>query len=120
DLDNVRTAFGWLIERGRAAEAADIAWGLVMLWLGRGLSAEGLRWSEQIVALPSIDASGESRVRSGMALLHYSQGELEPAREDVTRALQLAEMVGEPHVIGQAQTLFGHIEHAADRPAVAR
>ncbi len=119
DLDNYRTAFTWLIERDRAADAAAIAWGLVMLWLVRGLSAEGLRWSEQVLRLPSLDASGESRVRSGVALLHYSQGALDRARDDITRALQFAETVGEPYVIGQAQTLFGHIEHAADRPAVA-
>src|SRR5262249_30214461 len=33
DLENYRDALAWLIERGRAAEATDIAWGLKYFWL---------------------------------------------------------------------------------------
>ena len=44
DLESYRGALTWLIDRGRPAEAADIAWGLMFFWLIRGHAAEGLRW----------------------------------------------------------------------------
>ena len=47
DLESYRGALAWLIERGRPAEASDIAWGLMFFWLIRGHAAEGLRWYEQ-------------------------------------------------------------------------
>ena len=36
DLENYRGALTWLIERGRAAEASDIAWGLKYLLADSG------------------------------------------------------------------------------------
>ena len=36
DLESYRGALTWLIERGRAAEAANIAWGLMHFWVIRG------------------------------------------------------------------------------------
>ena len=55
---NGEEATAELPERGarsghRPAEAADIAWGLAFFWLVRGHAAEGLRWNEQILNLPS-------------------------------------------------------------------
>ena len=40
DLENYLDALPWLIERGRAAEASGIAWGLLFFWLIRGHAAE--------------------------------------------------------------------------------
>ena len=59
DLENYRGALAWLIERGRAAEASDIAWGLKYFWLIRGHAAEGLQWYEQILKLPSLPPAAE-------------------------------------------------------------
>ena len=80
DLENYRGALTWLIERGRAAEASDIAWGLMFFWLIRGHAAEGLRWYEQILNLPSLPPAAESRALVGAAVMWYTQGELERAR----------------------------------------
>ena len=54
DLENYRGALAWLIERGRPAEASDIACGLMYFWLIRGHATEGLQWYEQILNLPSF------------------------------------------------------------------
>ena len=72
DLESYRGALTWLIERGRAAEASDIAWGLMFFWLIRGHAAEGLRWYEQILNLPSLPPGGriESAGRSGDDAVH--------------------------------------------------
>ena len=68
DLENYRGALTWLIERGRPAEASDIAWGLMFFWLIRGHAAEGLRWYEQILNLPSLPPAAESRALVGAAV----------------------------------------------------
>ena len=75
---------------GVPAEAAKIAWGLVFFWIIRGHAAEGLRWYEQILRLPSLPPAAESRALVGAAAMWYTQGELVRARTALTRALQLA------------------------------
>ena len=112
DLESYRAALAWLIERGRAAEAADIAWWLKYFWLIRGYAAEGLQWYEQILAVPSPSATAESRALLGAVGMWWTQGELERARAGLNRVLTLAHETGDMETVAQAEHLFGHIEHA--------
>ena len=80
DLESYRGALTWLIDRGRPAEASDIAWGLMFFWGIRGHAAEGLQWYEQILNLPSLPPAVESRALLGAAAMRYTQGELGHAR----------------------------------------
>ena len=91
DLENYRGALRWLIDRGRPAEASDIAWGLKYFWLIRGYAAEGLQWHQEILNLPSLPPAAELRALEGAAVLWYTQGELERARAGLDRALGLAD-----------------------------
>ena len=95
DLESYRGALTWLIDRGRPAEASDIAWGLMFFWVIRGHAAEGLRWYEQILNLPSLPPAAESRALLGAAAMWYTQGELGRARTALTRALALAHGAGD-------------------------
>jgi predicted ATPase len=114
DLESYRAALAWLIERGRPAEAADIAWGLMFFWLIRGHAAEGLRWYEQILRLPALPAAAESKALVGAALMWYAQGELAQARTELTRARALAAgSAVEREVAAQAENMLGHVEHAS-------
>src|SRR6185436_5268959 len=90
DLENYRGALAWLIERGRAREASEIAWHLMWFWVIRGHTVEGLRWYEQILNLPSLPSAAAPRVLVAGAAMSYVQGELESARTALTRALALA------------------------------
>jgi predicted ATPase/DNA-binding XRE family transcriptional regulator len=99
DLENYRGALMWLIERGRAAEACDIAWGLMFFWLIRGQAAEGLWWYEATLKLPSLPPAAESRALTGAAWMWFTQGELGRARSALTRALAL------PHATGDTNTV---------------
>ena len=119
-LDNYRGALTWLIERGRSADAADIAWGLKYFWLIRGHAAEGLQWYEQILNLSPLSPAAELKALAGAAVLWYTQGELERARVGLNRALALAHGAGEGDVVAQAEYLCGHAEHAAGNLAAAR
>jgi predicted ATPase/DNA-binding XRE family transcriptional regulator len=112
DLESYRAALSWLIERGRSTEASDIACGLMFFWMIRGHAAEGLQWYEQILNLPRLTAAAESRALLGAAAMVYTRGELGRARTELTRALRIADDVGEMNVLAQAEDLLGHVEHA--------
>jgi predicted ATPase/DNA-binding XRE family transcriptional regulator len=112
DLESYRGALMWLIERARPAEACDIAWRLLFYWLIRGHAAEGLGWYERILTLPSLRPDIESRALLGTAFMWYVQGELQPARAGLTRALALAHDADDVEITVQAENLLGYIEHA--------
>ncbi len=112
DLENYRGALTWLVACGRAAEAADIAWGLLFFWQIRGQAAEGLWWYEATLNLPSLPPAAESRALTGAALLWFSQGELGRARSALTRALALLEAAGDRDAVvrAEAEDVSGRIE----------
>ena len=118
DLENYRGAMRWLIERGRPAEASDIAWGLKYFWLIRGYAAEGLQWCQEILNMPSLPPVAELRALEGAAVLWYTQGELERARSGLSRALALAH--DDEAAIARAQDLSARVEHALGNLKAAR
>jgi hypothetical protein len=120
DLETNRGALTWLIERGRPTEAADIAGGLMFFWLIRGYAAEGLRWYEQILRLPSLPPAAESRALVGAALMWFTRGELGPARTGITRALALAHGAGDMEMVAHAEVLSGHVEQGVGEVTAAR
>jgi predicted ATPase/DNA-binding XRE family transcriptional regulator len=120
DLESYRGALAWLIARGRAADASAIAWGLKYFWLIRGHAAEGLRWYEQILNLPSLPAAAESRALLGAAGMWWTQGALERARIGVDRVLELAYGAADKEMIAQAEHISGHVEHAVGNMNAAR
>jgi tetratricopeptide (TPR) repeat protein len=120
DLGNYRGALTWLIERDRPAEASDIAWSLMFFWAIRGHAAEGLRWCEQILNLPSLPAAAEAKARLGAGAMRYTRGELGHARTELTRALALAHETGNLQIVAHAENLLGNVEHADGNVNAAR
>jgi hypothetical protein len=120
DLESYRGALSWLVERGRPADAAHIAWGLMYFWVIRGHAAEGLQWYEQVLNLPSLPPVPESRALVGAAMMWYSLGELGRSRTGLTRALELARDAGDTEMVAQAEHQFGHVEHAVGNAIAAR
>jgi predicted ATPase/DNA-binding XRE family transcriptional regulator len=120
DLESYRAALAWLIERGRGAEASDIAWSLKYFWLIRGHAAEGLQWYEQILSLTALPAAAESRALLGAAGMWWTQGQLERARAGLDRVLTLAQDTGDMEIMAQAEHVSGHVEHALGHERTAR
>jgi len=120
DLENYRASMTWLLERSRAAEAGEIAWGLGMFWLIRGHASEGLRWYEQVLKLPALTPVVESKALIGAALMMYSAGELKAAGTQSARAWALAESANDTVLAAHARTITGHIAHAAGQVSDAR
>jgi predicted ATPase/DNA-binding XRE family transcriptional regulator len=119
DLDNYRAALGWLIERGRAADAVNIAWDLLFFWLIQGRGTEGLQWYQQVLNLPGIPQGAESKALVGASVMWYTQGQLEQARSWLTRALAVGQDVADRDVVAMAENLFGHVEQAGGNQEAA-
>jgi len=120
DLENYRGALRWLIDHRRSEEAAQIAWRLLWFWIIRGHAAEGLRWYEEILRLPSLSAAAESRSLVGAASMWYTQASLEDARAAIERAVAVAEVAGDDDVIRHAGFVLGHVEYTIGNLGAAR
>ena len=120
DLDNYRSAMSWLTACGRPAEASNIALALRYFWLIRGHAAEGLRWYELVLSMPSVSTGGESRALVGAAVMWFAQGELERARPALERALRLAGGDGDMDIVADAQYTLGQVERASGKVNAAR
>jgi predicted ATPase/DNA-binding XRE family transcriptional regulator len=120
DLETYRSALTWLIAHDRSAEAVDIAWRLVFFWIIRGRAAEGLRWYEQILNLPSLPPTVESKALVGAGAMAYSLGEIEHARNALTRARALACDTGDIAIVANAENLLGRVEQSLGHVDAAR
>jgi predicted ATPase/DNA-binding XRE family transcriptional regulator len=120
DLESYRAALTWLLDGGRPAEAAHIAWSLFFFWAIRGHAAEGLGWYEQILNRPSLPAVVESRALVGAGAMRYTQGDPGGARTAVTRALVLAHETGDMVMVARAENLLGDIELSVGNANAAR
>ena len=119
DLENYRATLDWLIERERAAEAADIVWNLLFFWLIRARGTEALQWCERVRQLPHVPPAAEAKTLVAGAVMLYTQGHVAQAREWLTRALALGPDIA-PDVAAMAEILFGHVEQAGGHQEAAR
>jgi predicted ATPase/DNA-binding CsgD family transcriptional regulator len=99
DLDNVRAALGWLLQRGMIDQAARIAGKLWVVWAFDGQTSEGRRWIERILPLlPSaaIDPVDEWQFFYSAGMVAWAQGDAPLATERHQRALQIAQALDDP------------------------
>ena len=137
DLENYRATLDWLIERERAADAADIVWNLLFFWLIRARGTEALQWCDRVRQLPQVPAAAEAKMLVAGAVMSYTQGHVAQAREWLTRALALESEVASdiaamaiapdvtamaiaPDVTAMAEILFGHVDQAGGNHEAAR
>jgi tetratricopeptide (TPR) repeat protein len=120
DLDSYRGALTWLIDHDRDAEATHIAWSLLFFWFIRGRAAEGLRWFEAILRLPSTTPLTQSRARTGAAVMCYARGEFDRVRAELREARALSADVGATDIAAVADLMRGHVERLAGNFTAAR
>jgi predicted ATPase/DNA-binding XRE family transcriptional regulator len=120
DLESYRVALAWLIDHNRSTEAIGIARRLMFFWIIRGRAAEGLRWYEQILNVPSLPPVVESGAVLGSGAMAYSLGDIEHARTALTRALALAHDSGDMEIAAEADNLLGRVEYSLGHLDAAR
>jgi predicted ATPase/transcriptional regulator with XRE-family HTH domain len=111
DLETYRAAMFWLIERGRATEACDIASHLLFFWLIRGHAAEGLRWYDELAELRGLPSRVRAKALSGAAVMCYALGDLDRARNAGHRSLMLSDEADAGDV-ALAESMLGYVELA--------
>ena len=92
----------------------------MFFWWIRGHAAEGLRWYQEILNLPSLPPAAESRALFGAAAMWYAQGELERARTALMRARSLAHAGGDMDTVVRSAELFARVEWGLGDLQVAR
>jgi tetratricopeptide (TPR) repeat protein len=100
---NLRAALRWAIDRGEAGRAQAAAGALWRFWQQRGHLAEGRRWLEEALAMPSGQAPGAARAKAlagaGGIAWWSDQG---AARAFYDEALAIERELGDPARLAEA------------------
>jgi predicted ATPase/class 3 adenylate cyclase len=103
---NIRAALRWAIDAGDAAGAQTAAGALWRFWQQRGHLAEGRRWLEEVLAMPSGQAPSAARAKAlaGSGGIAWWSGDRGAARACYEEALAVARELGDP--AGLAEALY--------------
>ena len=99
--DNVRSALARSVECGDSETGLRLATALSPFWAARGLIGEGRRWLAQLLfardTAPACDTDARLRARAliGAGLLAVNAGDHMAAQAHLTRALDIAQALGD-------------------------
>jgi predicted ATPase/class 3 adenylate cyclase len=100
---NIRAALRWAVEAGEAGQAQAAAGALWRFWHQRGHLAEGRRWLEEVLAMPSGQAATAARAKAltgaGGIAWWTDQG---AARAFYDEALAIERQLGDPARLAEA------------------
>ena len=96
--DNMRAALEWTISRGHAEDASRLVFALWRFWQRRGHLVEGANWCDRVLSLPAEDVPPLVRMRAFEAAggLVYWRADFERAADLYSKALEIAERIGDP------------------------
>ena len=100
---NIRAALRWAVDRGQAGRAQAAAGALWRFWHQRGHLAEGRRWLEEVLAMPSGQAPTAERAKAlaaaGGIAWWSDQG---ASRAPYAEALAIERKLGDPARLAEA------------------
>jgi predicted ATPase len=106
--DNLRSALGWLLERGEAGRAARLAWDIWIAWALRGHAGEGRLWMERALASGGdLDAAERARALCVISALLFAGGEAESTYEFAEKASERARTAADAEVLAFSTILRG-------------
>jgi len=110
DLDNIRTAMGWALERGEAELGLRMATDMRQFFDGRGHLREGQAWLEDwLPPNPELPADVRARALNASGELAWRLGDYAVATERCEAALELNRAIGDPRGVGRALTTLAAI-----------
>ncbi|MBA3552995.1 MAG: AAA family ATPase [Actinobacteria bacterium] len=101
---NIRAALRWAVGAGEADRAQEAAGALWRFWQQRGHLAEGRRWFEEILAMPSGQGRTPARAKalSGAGGIAWWQNDMDAVRSSYDEALAIERGLGDPARIAEA------------------
>ena len=103
DLDNLRAAMRWLLDRGEREDAARFGWALRWFWWLRNFEGEGLRWMEEVLdAGGALPAAARARPLCVAGMMALRLGDRERAQALLEESLTLCRAAGDREGAAQA------------------
>ena len=101
---NLRAALRWAVEAGETDRAQEAAGAIWRFWQQRGHLAEGRRWLEELLAMPSGQGPTPARAKAlaGAGGIAWWQEDIAAARGYYQEALAIARQLGDPARTAQA------------------
>jgi non-specific serine/threonine protein kinase len=119
--DNLRAAFAWSLESGKAKLGLRLAIALGDFWWRRGHVSEGSNWlGKALPAANHISAPTLADALIQLANLMWQQGNCQQASEFFEEGLMLCRKLGDPQRTARALSVGGKVAHAqGDRERAA-
>jgi predicted ATPase/class 3 adenylate cyclase len=119
---NIRAALRWAIETGEADRAQEAAGALWRFWQQRGHLAEGGRWFEEVLAIPSGQGRTRTRAKAltGAAGISWWQQDRESAGACYGEALAVERDLGDPARTAEALYNYAFVVAGDDLEAATR
>jgi non-specific serine/threonine protein kinase len=109
ELDNLRAALRWSIDRGHAEIAQKLVFATNWYWYVTGQAGEGAMWAERSVACGAASPLARARALISVAWLTNEHGDAAKAFPSIREALALLQGMNEPGFEAQAKTALGLI-----------
>ena len=109
ELDNLRAALRWSIDRGHAETAQSLIFATNWYWYVTGQAGEGAAWAERTIACGTASPLVMGRALISVAWLTNEHGDAAKALPFIREALALLEEIDEPGFKAQAKTALGLI-----------
>ena len=108
ELGNLRSALGWLLERGEAGRAARLAWDVWIFFAQRGHVSEGRLWMERALGSGGdLEAADRARALCVISALLFAGGEVGRTSEFAEKAVEQARTAGDAEVLAFSTILRG-------------
>jgi predicted ATPase len=122
EVDNIRAALRWAIEAEEGERAQQAAGALWRFWQQRGHLAEGQRWFQEILALPSEEARTAARAKAliGAGGVSWWQKDREAAGAFYEEAVAIERELGDPARLAEALYNQAFVVAGDDIEAAAR
>jgi predicted ATPase/class 3 adenylate cyclase len=119
---NIRAALRWAIDEGEAERAQEAAGALWRFWQQRGHLAEGRRWFEEVLAMPTGQGRTPARAKAmiGAGGIAWWQQDRESAGVFYEGALVVEREVGDPARIAEALYNLAFVVAGDDLESAAR
>ena len=109
DLESYRTALAWLIERGRGAEAADIAWKLMFFCVIRGTPQKASGGTSGFWSCRPFRHQPSAERSLDRAPCGNAGKRARPSCRDIRSSR--AQICGDVEIAAYAELLLGHVEY---------
>jgi DNA-binding CsgD family transcriptional regulator len=116
--DNLRAALRWLLDRGDAERAVQLAGALWSFWEVRGHLSEGVTWLDAALASNQpVSPAARARALIGASALRRERGDYATAAASGRESVSIRRALGDAAGLAESLLILAHIVALAGDPA---